>query len=197
MREKFGGDFIADESTFVMGIDHRLTDHIAQRFEGRIVLETCAGGGFSTIALARYAQRVISIEIESSRIEQARYNARLAQLADKITFICGDALSTQMDDELLRVNAAYLDPDWAVTGPGHVFRFFQSNTRPPTDALLEHVKRITNNIALILPPSLDLTELDGLPPHERERLFLKNEHALYCLYFGNLAALIAESDYKA
>ncbi len=194
--EKFGGDYIVDECTYVMGIDHRLADHVARRFRGRTVLETCTGGGFSSIALARYARHVVSVEIESHRVEQARRNAELARVSESVTFICGDVLSTEIGRALPPFDSAYLDPDWAVTGPGHVFRFIQSNTRPPADALLRHVRQRTNDIALILPPAIDVRELEGLPRHERERLILNGEHALYCLYFGTLAAVAAESEYR-
>jgi hypothetical protein len=32
IREKFGGDYIADERTFTMGIDQRFTSHLAARW---------------------------------------------------------------------------------------------------------------------------------------------------------------------
>ncbi len=34
-------------------------------------------------------------------------------------------------------DAAFLDPDWALSGPSHVYRFQRSNTRPPADMLLQ------------------------------------------------------------
>ncbi len=45
---KFGGHYIADDMTFLMGIDIRFTDHLASRMKDYVVLETCTGGGFST-----------------------------------------------------------------------------------------------------------------------------------------------------
>ena len=38
---KFGGYYIADDMTFLMGIDIRFADHLACRMKNRIVLETC------------------------------------------------------------------------------------------------------------------------------------------------------------
>lgn len=64
IREKFGDDYIADDPTFMMGIDQRFTAHMAERFRGRRVLETCTGAGFTTIALARVASQVITVEID-------------------------------------------------------------------------------------------------------------------------------------
>jgi hypothetical protein len=63
IRTKFRGDYVADERTFVMGIDFRLASHIAGRFANVTVLETCTGGGFTTTALARVARHVVAVEI--------------------------------------------------------------------------------------------------------------------------------------
>jgi hypothetical protein len=90
-------------------------------------------------------------------------------------------------DGCLPFDAAFLDPDWAQTGPGHVYRFRPSNMRPPADRLLDCVLGRTPHAALVLPPQLDLRELEGSPAHERESLFLAGSHELYCLYFGALA----------
>jgi hypothetical protein len=91
-------------------------------------------------------------------------------------------------------DAALLDPDWAVTGPQHVYRFRHSNMRPPADALLAKVRRRTANVALVLPPDIELQELAGLPEHERQSLYLEGQHALYCLYFGALMRGPTESE---
>ena len=94
------------------------------------------------------------------------------------------------------IDAAFLDPDWAVTGPDHVHRFVRSSTRPPADALLERTFRATRNVALVLPPTLDLHELDALPVHERQKLYLGPSHELYCLYFGELAVSFSETELR-
>ena len=48
---KFGDNYLADENTFMMGIDFRITSKIAERFKNRTVLETCTGAGFTTISV--------------------------------------------------------------------------------------------------------------------------------------------------
>jgi hypothetical protein len=53
IHKKFGDAYVANERTFKTGIDQRFTSHIAKRFLGRHVLDTCTGAGFSTISLAR------------------------------------------------------------------------------------------------------------------------------------------------
>ena len=194
IRAKFGPGFVATQRTYTMGIDRRFAARIAERFRGRQVLETCTGGGFTTIALARVAAHVTTVEIDVEHQAQARHNAAVAGVLDRVTFVSGDVMSDETWARLPNVNAAFLDPDWAVTGPGLIHHFRRSAMQPPADALLERVLRATPDVALILPPSLDLGELDNLPPHERQSLYLDGSHELYCLYFGDLAATRGETE---
>ena len=196
IRAKFGKDYIANERTYVMGIDQRFAAEIAERFRNRRVLETCTGGGFMTIALARVAAHVTTVEIDPDHQEQARQNLSIARLQDRVTFVLGDIMNEQTWNRLPRVDTAFLDPDWAVTGPDHVHHFVRSSTRPPADALLERVFRATQNVALALPPSLDITELNALPRHERQVLYMDGSPELYCLYFGELAVTLGETEFR-
>jgi hypothetical protein len=195
IRRKFGDQYTADLRTFTMGIDQRFTAHFAERVRGKTVLETCTGGGFSTIALARSARQVHTVEIDPLIQAQARQNVGRAGLLDRVSFIAGDVMDTQLLRRLPPVDAAFLDPDWAVSGPGHRYRFCPSNTEPPADRLLETVFGITSNVALVLPPLVDTRELKGLPAHEFERLFLDGSRELFCLYFGDLAAATGETEF--
>ena len=194
IRAKFGLDYVANERTFVMGIDQRFAAKMAERFCRRLVLETCTGRGFTTIALARVAAHVITVESDPAHHEQARQNVATAGLLDRVTFVLADIMDERTWDGLPSVDTAFLDLDWAVTGPDHVHHFLQSSTRPPADALLERAFRVTRNVALVLPPSLDIHELDALPGHERQKLYMGQNHELYCLYFGDLVASLNETD---
>lgn len=196
IREKFGDDYAADDRTFHMGIDQRFTTHIAARFRGRSVLETCTGAGFTTIALARVASRVTTVEIDPYHQSQAKKNLQKAGLSESVTFISGDVLDPGLLAGLPPFDAAFLDPDWAITGPDHVYCFVHSNTQPPADALLERILELTDNVAIVLPPLLDTKELAGLPPNERQKLFLGESHELYCLYFGELAVSFDETIFR-
>lgn len=196
IRAKFGDDYVATEQTFVMGIDQRFTAEITRRFRNRHVLETCTGGGFTTVALARVAAHVCSVEIDPLHHVQARQNLASAGLLDCVTLINADVMADHTWERLPPVDAAFLDPDWAVTGPDHVHRFVCSSTRPPADALLNRVLRATPNITLVLPPSIPVDELTALPLHEMQWLYMNGGHELFCLYFGDLAATAGETEFR-
>ncbi len=196
IRAKFGMDYVATERTFVMGIDQRFAAAIAERFRNRRVLETCTGGGFTTIALARVATHVTTVEVDDAHQAQARQNLATAGLLHRVTFVLADIMDERTWDGLPPIDAAFLDPDWAVTGPDHVHRFLHSSTRPPADALFERTFRATRNLALVLPPKLDIHELDTLPSHERQSLYMGQNHELYCLYFGELVVSLGETELR-
>jgi len=196
IREKFGNDYIADERTFMMGIDQRFATHMAERFRGRRVLETCTGAGFTTIALARAASQVITVEIEPYHQTQAEKNLQKAGLLDSVTFVSGNILDRSLLAGLPPFDAAFLDPDWAITGPAHTYRFLHSNTQPPADILLKTIFELTENVAIVLPPFLDTRELAGLPPNECQKLYLGESHELYCLYFGDLAVGLGDTAFR-
>lgn len=186
IREKFGDDYLADERTFIMGIDQRITRHFAERFAGLNVLETCTGAGFSTIALARTAKHVITVEIDESIRKKAISNVKKAGLSAKVTFLLGSILEAKTLKKIPKVDAAFIDPDWAVTGPDHIYRFQQSNTQPPADLVLRNMLNMTDNVAIVLPPFIPVEEFEGLPEHELEKIYLGDSHELFCLYFGDL-----------
>jgi len=196
IRAKFGDDYTADDLTFRMGMDQRFTARISERFRGRRVLETCTGAGFMTMALARVAAGVVTVEIDAGHQEQARRNVARAGLTDRVTFLLGDALDERTWRALPAVDAAFLDPDWAVTGPGHVHRFLHSAMRPPADVLLERVLLATPDVALVLPPGIDTREFEGLPAHELQHLYLEGSHEIDCLYFGGLARATGEAELR-
>ena len=196
IREKFGGDYIADERTFIMGIDQRFTTHFAERFRGLNVLETCTGAGFTTISLARTAKHVFTVEIDQSHQKQAITNVEKAGLLSRVTFVHGSILDQILLEKLPSVDAAFIDPDWAVTGPDHLYCFIDSNTLPPADTVLNKIFEITENMAILLPPLIEVNELDSLPEHEREKLYLGESHELFCLYFGKLMRSFDETEFR-
>jgi len=70
------------------------------------------------------------------------------------------------------------------------------STIPPADKLLRIVRSSTKNIAMILLPLIDVSRIYRYPPHELQRIYLGSEQALYCIYFGELANFIEETELR-
>ena len=196
IRAKFGGDYFAADATYRMGLDARFASHIADRFTGRVVLETCTGGGFTTIALARRAAHVFSVEIDPERQKEAMRNAAIAGVGDHVTFIRSDIFDVKIDSLAKRIDAALIDPDWSDTGSNHVYRFLDSNTQPPSDWILEYLGDYTENITLVQPPFVDKREFEQLLPHELESLYMSGKQELFCLYFGELRRMTGNTEFR-
>ena len=196
IKAKFGADYDASDRTFTMGIDARFAAHIADRFKGKVVLETCTGGGFTTIALARTAAHVFTVEIDVERQLEARRNAAIAGVAAQITFLRSDIFDVDIPALGRKIDAALVDPDWADAGNDHVYRFLDSTTQPPSDWLLDYLADFTENITLVQPPFIDEREFNNLLPHELERLYLSGTHELYCLHFGNLLRTAGSTEFR-
>ena len=196
IKAKFGADYSADERSYRMGLDVRFADHIAERFRGRVVLETCTGGGFTTIALARTAAHVFSVEIDLERQLEAKRNAATAGVSSAVTFIRSDIFDLDIGALGRRVNAALIDPDWADTGADHVYRFTDSTTQPPSDWILDYLADYTENITLVQPPFISEREFEHLLPHELEKLYLSGNHELYCLHFGDLLRTRGPTEFR-
>jgi 16S rRNA G966 N2-methylase RsmD len=194
IRDKFGADFSANDVTYRMGLDVRFANHFADRIWDKTVLETCTGGGSTTIALARMAKHVYSGEIDGNRMLVAVRNANIAGIVKKIIFINSDVFDVRIEGLPETIDAAFIDPDWADSSENR--RFTASTTRPPSDKILSHVARFTKNMILIQPPYIDESAFRFLSPHECERLYLSGNHELYGLYFGDLAKTIGNTEFR-
>jgi 16S rRNA G966 N2-methylase RsmD len=185
--KKFGHAFDVDDETYVMGVNHLLSENIAKRFiHHKAVLDTCCGAGFMSVAIAKYAGKVIAVDIDHNHLSQARNNATLAS-AENIDFVLGDILKILTNGKLQKIDAAFLDPDWAKPNSkktAHVSML--SDMQPSAEILFNETSRMTKNICLRLPKEIDIAELKKLPPHELEPIHLDNELKFYCAYFGDL-----------
>jgi ubiquinone/menaquinone biosynthesis C-methylase UbiE len=77
-----------------------LIDLLSKRFSlaGKTVVDVGSGTGISTLKLAKYAGRVIGIEIEDSMLAVARASAR-AQGVENVCFELGDAGKLGLEDD--------------------------------------------------------------------------------------------------
>lgn len=178
--KKIGKNFHFNDDTLLYGITPRLGKHLAERFKDMCILETCTGAGFLTTELAKIAKQVITVDINLEALNQAKHNTKVENVESKIIFLQGDILSREILDQIPAIDGAILDPVW--NHPD----FNLIHMSPPAYLLYETIKRKTENIALILPPSTEQKALEYFPEHEQEILYLDETPALMCLYFGHL-----------
>nr|MDQ3036177.1 trimethylguanosine synthase [Myxococcota bacterium] len=98
-----------DEGLFSATLE-ALADQIARGASGVVIDGTC-GIGSIAIALARRPEvtRVIAVDLDAARLEMARHNAGLYEVAGKISFVHGDVrdvIARERPDRLV------LDPPW-------------------------------------------------------------------------------------
>jgi len=195
--EKFGKEYTVDLDTLHMGIHHLLGDAVAKRFIGhKACLDACLGAGLMTIALAKYVDTVIGVDVDPAHLEQAKQNVKIASIEHRTNLIQGDIMDVLK--MIQPIDSAFLDPDWARVGDNkenHVLSL--SQMVPPADLLLEEVFKKTRNVCLRLPKTFDLRLLDGLPQHETESIFLDGKLKFYCVYFGDLIHTEGKSELNA
>jgi len=93
---------------------------IAQRCRGLSVIDAFAGAGGNAIQFALVIdaterdRRVVAVDIDGRRLADARHNAALYGVADRIDFVEGDALEVLARR---RADLVFLSPPWG--GPGY------------------------------------------------------------------------------
>ena len=197
--EKFGKEYQVNEETFIMGIHYLLGNHIAQRFKGyNVVLDACCGAGFMSIALAKYVEQVIAVDINPKYLEQAGNNAKIAGVYSKIKFMLGDILNKEILNKIPQIDGAFLDPDWSAFGmPKLIHTSKLSDMQPSGDKLFAEINKRTQNIALRLPREIDLSGLKTLSHHELEKIYLDDDFKFYCAFFGKLVKMVGDTEFRA
>jgi len=136
------------------------------------------------------------VEIDPGRQLEARRNARIAAVSDKVTFIRSDIFDLDVGSLDNKINAAFVDPDWDDDQRDHVYRFIDSTTRPPSDWILDYLADTTSDITLVQPPFIDEREFGHLLPHELETLYLAEHLERYCLHFGTLLRSPGKAEFR-
>ena len=164
----------------------------------KFILDACCGAGFMSIALVKYVNQVIAVEINPKHLEQAENNVKVAGVSSKIEFIFGDILNKKILNKIPKIDGAFLDPDWAISDEPittHTSKF--SKMQPPADKLFVEINKKTQNIALRLPREINLSELKTLPSYELEKIYLDDDFKFYCSYFGRLIEKIGNTEFRA
>ncbi len=154
-----------------------VADYRAKRLACDTIIDVGAGIGIQAIAFAKTCKKVIAIELDKGRIERAELNARIAGITN-IEFIQADAIKVLASIKSAEV--IFWDPE---RPPAETKRATQSFS-PAFDDLMAQAQRLTQKVAVELPPRLAREDVMGDP--ELEYVVVNHETNRLTAYFGPL-----------
>ena len=184
MKNKFSQEILADKDAYYMSCPEIVGKHLAKKLlEFNSCVELCCAVGALSIQLAQRIRKVFAVDINPSRIINARANANLYGV-DNIKFIEGDVL----DENLLKkikAEVAILDPDWSPEGAEkdcHVSDL--EKTQPSLKKMFSLTKKyITKNIVLRIPKTFSFKLLQKLGKCDVENIIWNNSLKFKLAYF--------------
>ena len=158
------------------------------------VLDAFCGLGGNAIQFARAGFRVTAVELDLDRLEAARHNAHVYGVAERITFIHGDAFQVLADPAVAPVDLVFMSPPWG--GPVYmklpVFDPRQHLFNGRGEQLFHLARALTPYVIFYLPRQTDLhalaTFLDPTQTNEHdsfvvEQHYLRNRLKAISAYF--------------
>lgn len=152
----------------------------AGRLPGRTALDAFAGIGGSAIALARTGKRVLSLDLNPTRLRMARNNARVYEVESRILFARAD---TRQLLGRVEVDAVYLDPPWGGMEAAEAAHFGLQDFTPAGDALLTAALASASHVALSVPPNFEFSELERFHPELVVPAIYEGEILYYDVFF--------------
>lgn len=186
---------VGDEEGVLLTSYQAASEHTAQRIISKLgkvpVFEVCSGVGGTTIFLANHLPHIYALDINAKRIEAAKINVETFGVADKVTFIQGDAMDEKIMIQVKHkgVKAVVTDVEWrddlslslAETTPD-IFK-----TIPETPGLYQKLKRnVTDNIAMHMAANTNKEQLQKLDKCEIEEMIFEEKVKFINVYFGDL-----------
>lgn len=178
-KKNFEKQFYSDEDGLRFATPWPVAAYRAKRLKCSSLADISCGIGGQTVYFARECEVVYAIEIDPFKLELARKNCKLFGL-DNVEFICGDALSQDVIDQIPAVDVVFSDPARAAAEDERNL----ANLTPHIPDVLKAYSGKTSNFAFEAPPQLppDRINFDC----ELEYLSLNGELNRLDLYFGDL-----------
>ncbi|KAK9764485.1 Trimethylguanosine synthase [Basidiobolus ranarum] len=186
---KFDEGIRMDEEGWYSVTPEKLAAHVAERCKCDVIIDAFCGVGGNTIQFAQTCKKVIAFDIDESRLECARHNARIYGVEDRIQFILGNYFDYVSEIE---ADVVFLSPPWGGPSYREVELFDLISMMPiSTKQLFQATSLITKNIALFIPYNSNIGQLLSLPSEnqhvEVESEYINNELNSVVAYFGDLA----------
>ena len=164
-------------------------DNFDHHFRCDLIVDGFCGVGGNSIQFAFTCQRVIAIDIDPNKIEQARHNARVYGVQDRIEFIVGDFFKVV---PTLKADVVFLSPPWG--GPEYlgqeVFDLKECGGCVDGFEVYRTAKLVTDNIAYFVPRNTNVSQITSLAEKggmvEVEQNILTRKFKTLTAYFGEL-----------
>ena len=148
----------------------------------------CGVGG-NAIQFAFSCERVIAIDIDPEKIRQARNNARVYGVEDRIEFIVGDFF--KIVPNFPTANVVFLSPPWG--GPEYCTEeMYDIQSMIPMDGvkIFNAAREITEDIAYYVPRNVDTDQMASLARPggqvQLQKNILGGRPQAITAYYGNL-----------
>lgn len=185
MQEKFSKTIQGDADALFMSVQEVAALHVGERLKHyKTCVELCTAVGAMAIHVARFVPKVIGIDIDPQRIQDAKQNAKLYGVETNTEFLVGDVL----DEDLLKsitADVAILDPDWSVEGTEKSVHTIDIDKMQPSmrQTILLTRTHITPNIVIRVPKHFALDTLSEFGAYELESIFIDNRLKFKVAYF--------------
>ncbi|KAK9728039.1 putative diacylglycerol O-acyltransferase tgs1 [Basidiobolus ranarum] len=156
---KFTEGIHMDEEGWYSVTPEKIATHIARRCQCDTIIDAFCGVGGNAIQFAFYCERVIAIDIDETRLNCARNNARVYGVEDRIEFIHGNYLELLPK---LKADVVFLSPPWGGPEYNQVEKFDLRNMPIDGVELYHKTTQITHNIAYFVPRNTDSDQLAEL-----------------------------------
>lgn len=125
---------------------------LASRLPPGDILELCCGVGGLTRVLAR-DRKVVAVDQNIERIEQARANISGLGLSHNVDFLCCDLESPAISPCPGRFRIVIMDPDWSALGdPSNKWTDDLGQMRPAADRLIRWAQGWRCMVIMRMPP---------------------------------------------
>lgn len=178
-KKQFKPTIVSDKDGIRFATPEPVAKYRAQRLKCNTIADISCGIGGQAIYFAEECESVYAIEIDPKKIAYARKNCKTLGI-DNIEFICGDALSEEVIEQLPQLDIVFSDP----ARPANEKIRDINSLRPPIPEVLDAYGSRSSNFAFEASPQItpDRVPFDC----EKEYLSLDGKLNRLNLYFGNI-----------
>uniref|UniRef100_H2ZN24 Trimethylguanosine synthase n=1 Tax=Ciona savignyi TaxID=51511 RepID=H2ZN24_CIOSA len=183
---KFDDGVRLDKESWYSVTPEKIAEHIAERCRCDIIVDAFCGSGGNSIQFAFTCERVIAIDIDPVKLENARHNAAIYGVEDRIEFICGSFFDLA---PTLKADVIFLSPPWGGPEYIHCDTYSIAAMGEFGEKAFQLARNISDNVAFFLPKNSNVDELvrlAGQGKHvELEQNMLNNKISTLTAYYGD------------